>query len=133
MPFDSSKNYYSIGEVSRIAGVPAYLLRYWESFFKELRPGRDTRGNRRYTHTDMALVLHIKDLVYEQGYRLGKASELMKRDGKPKNQDPRTREILRLQDEIGQSDRKNRVVDERRVMLLREVRREIEEILQLLG
>lgn len=133
MPFEASKNYYSIGEVSRIAGVPSYLLRYWESFFKELRPGRDSRGNRRYTNSDIALILRIKDLVYEQGYRLGKAGELMMREGKPKDEDPRTREILRLQKDIQQSDKKSRVVDERRVTVLREVKREIEEILQLLG
>ncbi|ABB24360.1 MerR family transcriptional regulator [Pelodictyon luteolum] len=133
MPFDASKNYYSIGEVSRIAGVPAYLLRYWETFFKELRPGRDTRGNRRYTNRDMALVLNIKDLVYEQGYRLGKASELMKNEGKTRDEDPRTGEILRLQKEIGHVDKKNRVVDQRRVAVLKEVKSEIEEILQLLG
>jgi len=43
MAFESSKSYYSIGEVSRISGIPAYLLRYWEEFFSELAPARDPR------------------------------------------------------------------------------------------
>ena len=43
MAFDAAKNYYSIGEVTKIVGVPAYLLRYWEGFFTELTPARDTK------------------------------------------------------------------------------------------
>ncbi|MEI7694502.1 MAG: MerR family transcriptional regulator [Chlorobium sp.] len=133
MAFDSTKSYYSISEVTKIAGVPAYLLRYWEGFFTELKPARDTRGNRRYTNRDIAMVLNIKDLVYEKGYKLGKASEMVK--GKPRNSDDdhKTTEILKLQKQIGNEKNRHGAVDERRTFLLREIREEIEDILQLLG
>ena len=41
MPEIAEKLYYRIGEVEEIAGVPAYVLRYWESEFKLLRPKKN--------------------------------------------------------------------------------------------
>ncbi len=133
MAFETSKNYYSISEVSKIAGVPAYLLRYWESFFTELAPARDTRGNRRYTNRDIAMVLNIKELVHEKGYRLGKASDIVKGVIRDSEEDHKITEILKLQKQIGVEKKKHTVVDERRMLLLQEIREEIEDILQLLG
>ncbi|NTV06506.1 MAG: MerR family transcriptional regulator [Chlorobiaceae bacterium] len=133
MAFDAQKNYYSIGEVTKIAGVPAYLLRYWEGFFNELNPARDTRGNRRYTNRDIAMVLNIKELIYEKGYRLGKASEIVRGVLRNSETDPKTTEILKLQKQIGNEKNRQIVVDERRMLLLTEIKEEIEDILQLLG
>ena len=133
MAFDATKNYYSIGEVTKIASVPAYLLRYWEGFFKELTPARDTRGNRRYTNRDSAMVLNIKELVHEKGYKLGKASEIVRGVLRNSETDHKTTEILKLQKQIGSEKNRHTVVDERRLVLLKEIKEEIEDILQLLG
>jgi DNA-binding transcriptional MerR regulator len=133
MAFDATKNYYSIGEVTKIAGVPAYLLRYWEGFFKELTPARDTRGNRRYTNRDIAMVLNIKELVHEKGYKLGKASEIVRGVLRNSEADHKTTEILKLQKQIGNEKNRHTVVDERRLVILKEIKEEIEDILQLLG
>ena len=133
MAFDATKNYYSIGEVTKIAGVPAYLLRYWEGFFKELTPARDTRGNRRYTNRDIAMVLNIKELVHEKGYKLGKASEIVRGVLRNSETDHKTTEILKLQKQIGNEKNRHTVVDERRLVILKEIKEEIEDILQLLG
>ena len=133
MAFDSTKNYYSIGEVSKIAGIPAYLLRYWESFFNELAPARDTRGNRRYTNRDIAMVLNIKELVHEKGYKLGKASEIVRGVLNDTAGDHKNTEILKLQKQIGQEKNRHNVVDERRMVLLQEIKEEIEDIMHLFG
>ena len=133
MAFDSNKNYYSIGEVTKIASVPAYLLRYWEGFFTELAPARDTRGNRRYTNRDIAMVLNIKELIYEKGYKIGKASEMVKGNLRASAADHKTTEILKLQKQIGNEKNRHSAVDERRMLLLKEIKREIEDVLQLLG
>ncbi|ABL65905.1 MerR family transcriptional regulator [Chlorobium phaeobacteroides] len=134
MAFDTSRSYYTIGEVSKIVGIPAYLLRYWENFFTELNPARDTRSNRRYTNRDIAMVLNIKELVYEKGYKLGKASEMVKGGmGRTPEGDHKTSEILKLQKLIGHEQKKHTIVDERRMMLLREIKEEIEDLLQLIG
>lgn len=133
MPFDTRKSYYSIGEVSRIAAVPAYVLRYWESFFTELSPSRDTRGNRRYTNRDIAMVLNIKELVYDKGFKLSRASELVKGVQPEKDDDRKTSEILKLRKQIEREQKKNSVVDDRRRLLLQEIRDEVEDLLQMLG
>ena len=40
----AEKLYYRIGEVEAITRVPAYVLRYWESEFKLLRPKKNPAG-----------------------------------------------------------------------------------------
>ena len=60
------KLYYRIGEVESISGVPAYVLRYWESEFKLLRPKKNAAGQRLYRQRDLELVQRIKTLLYEE-------------------------------------------------------------------
>ena len=60
------KLYYRIGEVEGITGVPAYVLRYWESEFKLLRPKKNAAGQRLYRQRDLELVQRIKALLYEE-------------------------------------------------------------------
>jgi DNA-binding transcriptional MerR regulator len=62
----AEKLYYRIGEVEAITGVPAYVLRYWESEFKLLRPKKNAAGQRLYRHRDLDLVKRIKSLLYDE-------------------------------------------------------------------
>jgi DNA-binding transcriptional MerR regulator len=62
----AEKLYYRIGEVEEIAGVPAYVLRYWESEFKLLRPKKNPAGQRLYRRRDLELVQRIKSLLYDE-------------------------------------------------------------------
>ena len=62
----AEKLYYRIGEVEEIAGVPAYVLRYWESEFKLLRPKKNPAGQRLYRQRDLELVQRIKTLLYDE-------------------------------------------------------------------
>ncbi len=58
------KDYFSIGDVKRITGVPEYSVRYWESEFHLIRPVRLPSGHRRYSKQDVYTILKIKDLIY---------------------------------------------------------------------
>ena len=60
------KLYYRIGEVEQITDVPAYVLRYWESEFKLLRPKKNPAGQRLYRPRDLELVQRIKTLLYDE-------------------------------------------------------------------
>jgi DNA-binding transcriptional MerR regulator len=60
------KLYYRIGEVEAITEVPAYVLRYWESEFKLLRPKKNPAGQRLYRRRDVDLILRIKSLLYDE-------------------------------------------------------------------
>jgi DNA-binding transcriptional MerR regulator len=62
----AEKLYYRIGEVEALTGIPAYVLRYWESEFKLLRPKKNPAGQRLYRGRDVDLVRRIKTLLYEE-------------------------------------------------------------------
>ena len=62
----AEKLYYRIGEVEATTGVPAYVLRYWESEFKLLRPKKNPAGQRIYRRRDLELVQRIKTLLYDE-------------------------------------------------------------------
>lgn len=64
------KLFYKIGEVSKIAEVEPYVLRYWETEFPFLRPRKNKSGQRVYVKKDLDLVLQIKRLLYEERYTI---------------------------------------------------------------
>lgn len=64
------KLFYKIGEVSRIAGVEPYVLRYWETEFSFLRPRKNKSGQRVYVRKDLELVLQIKRMLYEDRFTI---------------------------------------------------------------
>ena len=81
------KLYYRIGEVEQITDVPAYVLRYWESEFKLLRPKKNPAGQRLYRPRDLELVQRIKTLLYDERLTLeGAKKRLLAESRKSNNQ-----------------------------------------------
>jgi DNA-binding transcriptional MerR regulator len=75
------KRYFTIGEVSELCGVKAYVLRYWEQEFTQLKPMK-RRGNRRYyQHHEVLLIRRIRDLLYEQGFTISGARNQLTEHG----------------------------------------------------
>jgi len=64
------KLFYKIGEVSKIAGVEPYVLRYWETEFTFLKPRKNRSGQRVYIKKDVELLLEIKRLLYQERYTI---------------------------------------------------------------
>jgi len=64
------KLFYKIGEVSRIAGVEPYVLRYWETEFSFLKPRKNRSGQRVYLKKDVETILRIKSLLYDEKYTI---------------------------------------------------------------
>jgi DNA-binding transcriptional MerR regulator len=60
------KQYYTIGEVSRITGVRTHVLRYWENQGKILKPSRRRSRHRVYRPADIQLIFEIKRLREEE-------------------------------------------------------------------
>ncbi len=76
------KDYFSIGDVKRITGVPEYSIRYWEAEFGLIKPIRLESGHRRYTKADVYSILKIKDLIYKHKMTLeGAKKQLLKPSG----------------------------------------------------
>ncbi len=69
-PKQIKKLYYSIGEVSKMTDLKAYVLRYWETEFKQLKPPKNRAGNRTYRQSDVDLILFIKDLLYNKKFTI---------------------------------------------------------------
>lgn len=64
---------FRIGEVSRLTGVKAFVLRYWEQEIPTLQPVKTPTGHRLYRRADIDTVFEIKRLLYEDGFTLAGA------------------------------------------------------------
>ena len=71
------KLYYSIGEVSKITELKQYVLRYWETEFKQLNPNKNKAGNRTYRQKDIDLILDIKNLLYKEKFTIVGARKML--------------------------------------------------------
>ena len=107
LPPIPAKRYFTIGEVSELCDVKPHVLRYWETEFTSLKPVK-RRGNRRYYQRhDVLMIRQIRGLLYEQGYTISGARQ-------------------RLEGEVG------RVETTLSAQIVKQVRIELEEVLQLL-
>ncbi len=64
------KLYYSISEVSEMTGLKPYVLRYWETEFKQLAPPKNRAGNRTYRQKDIDLILTLKQLLHVEKFTI---------------------------------------------------------------
>jgi len=107
LPVIPGKRYFTIGEVSELCGVKPHVLRYWEQEFPQLKPVK-RRGNRRYYQRhDVIMIRQIRSLLYEQGFTIGGARQRLSGE--------------EAKDDLTQSQQ-----------IVRQVRIELEELLQLL-
>jgi len=81
MKSEIKKLYYSIGEVSKMVDLKSYVLRYWETEFKQLAPPKNRAGNRTYRKKDIDLIFKIKDLLYNKKYTIEGARSLLSSKG----------------------------------------------------
>jgi DNA-binding transcriptional MerR regulator len=78
------KLYFRIGDVSKLCEVPAYVLRFWESEFPQLKPHKGGTGQRLYRRRDVEMALRIKSLLYDKGYTIPGARQVFKSELKQK-------------------------------------------------
>ena len=122
------KLYFRIGEVSRLAGIKPYVLRFWETEFSTLGPKKSGKGHRLYRRKDVELVLEIKRLLYEKRYTIEGARKYLEsrgREGSPKAQETGARAAAASAHSQGDLFRIQSPIFE-------EIRKELKEILALL-
>lgn len=76
------KLYFRIGEVARLCRLPAYVLRFWETEFPQLKPVKSSTGQRMYRRRDVENVLRIKKLLYEDGFTIAGARQHLRGETK---------------------------------------------------
>jgi len=86
------KFYFKIGEVSKIAGLPSHVLRFWETEFKRIKPRRTESGQRSYTKKDIEIILEIKHLLHEKKFTIDGARKYI--NAKTDAEFPATRQFL---------------------------------------
>jgi len=74
------KLYFKIGEVARIVGVKPYVLRYWESEFSVIKPGKTRSKHRLYRRKDVETLLRIKDLLHHRRFTIEGARRQLRQD-----------------------------------------------------
>ncbi len=103
------KLYFRIGEVAKLCEVPAYVLRFWEGEFPQLRPNKGGTGQRLFRRRDVEMALRIKTLLYDEGYTISGARQAFKAElragkeipaGSDAGETVDTRHLLAIQKEL---------------------------------
>lgn len=118
------KLYFRIGDVAKLLSVEAYVLRFWESEFPQLKPNKSGTGQRLYRRRDVELALRIKNLLYVDGYTIAGARQVFATEGQEARQS--TRRASSAQQPVAAAQ----PAAEKR---LQQLRGELREILQLLS
>lgn len=109
------KHFYTMGDVCKLTGTKAHVLRYWEGQFKLLRPARRYSGHRKFTKQDVDLINRIKFLILEKKFTLeGAKKEINKMSTKPSLESPASHKASA-------------------VPILQEIKNDIEACLEIMG
>src|SRR5438876_5119234 len=107
------QEFYSIGEVCALTDLKPHVLRYWESQFRFLNPAKNRSGNRVYKSREVELIMLVKHLLYTEKYTIEGARQ-------------RIEQYRKSGDLKGQASRAASRTT------LRELREQLEQVLQLL-
>ena len=75
------KPFFKIGETARLCRVKPYVLRYWETEFKSLKPQKTRSQQRLYRRRDVELLLKIRHLLYDKRYTIEGARSRLRDQG----------------------------------------------------
>lgn len=97
------KAYFRIGEVSKILNVEPYVIRYWESEFKSIKPVRTKTSQRLYRKKDVQELLTIRNLLYQQRFTInGAKQQLMKMRDREESADTENEKLIYIKKELEQ-------------------------------
>jgi DNA-binding transcriptional MerR regulator len=80
-PVKAPGAYRTISEVSAELDVPAHVLRFWETRFRQLHPLKRGGGRRYYRPEDVALLRRIRSLLHTEGYTIKGVQRLLDEGG----------------------------------------------------
>jgi len=96
------KLYFKIGEVSELLGLPSYVLRFWETEFKRIKPKRSASGQRLYRKKDVEFILKIRYLLHERGFTISGARQHLRSKKDFLEELPQTLSLNELRRELEQ-------------------------------
>ena len=93
--------------MSEITGLKQYVLRYWETEFSQLKPGKNRAGNRNYRSHDVDTIIEIKSLLYDRKFTIKGAQQHLKYPSEKSSQPIEKKNILKLSNIIDIQTLKN--------------------------
>ena len=88
-PAIPNRLFFRIGDVAELAGVETHVLRFWEAEFPRLSPKKTSTAQRQYRRKDVAAILEIKRLLYDEGYTIAGARKVLRQRAKNKRKAPK--------------------------------------------
>lgn len=76
------KAFRTISEVAKDLKLQPYVIRFWESQFKQIKPMRKKGGRRYYRPRDIDFLKGLKYLLYENKFTIKKARDEIRKKGK---------------------------------------------------
>ena len=107
------QEFFSIGEVCQLTDLKPHVLRYWESQFRFLSPAKNRSGNRVYKAREVEMVMLVKHLLYTEKYTIEGARQ-------------------RLDQFRRNGDLRERATQATRAEMVRELRRDLDDVLAVL-
>jgi DNA-binding transcriptional MerR regulator len=82
------KPFFKIGEAARLCAVKPYVLRYWETEFRSLKPQKTRSRQRLYRRSDVEHLLRIRHLLYDQRFTIEGARTRLRQLGHDESAPP---------------------------------------------
>ena len=76
------KAFRTISEVAGELNLQPYVIRFWESQFKQIKPMRRKGGRRYYRPRDIDFLRGLKDLLHKKNHTIKKVKETIIKKGK---------------------------------------------------
>lgn len=90
-----SENFISIGDVSKLIGIPTHTIRYWEKEFSDyLVPARTIGKQRRYGEDQISKLQTIFRMLKQEGYSIAGAKRALATQNRKANLSPELPESL---------------------------------------
>ena len=78
----NQNSFFTISKTAKIIGVPSHVLRFWEKKFSSINPKKNLSGRRFYSSDDIQILLMIKKLLYEEGFTIKGAVNIIDKKNK---------------------------------------------------
>src|SRR4029077_20518702 len=89
--------FYRIKDAAEKVGVPAHVLRFWESQFPQLKPNKTGGGQRLFDDEDVRNFLKVKHLLYVEGYSIPGAKKHLKQESGTNGGKTSSQQVLGVQ------------------------------------
>ncbi|MGA1865575.1 MAG: MerR family transcriptional regulator [bacterium] len=123
------KMFYKIGDVSEIFDLKPYVLRYWESEFKEIKPAKNRFGQRVYRQKDLIVLQRVKELLYKEKFTIAGAKKQLAFEKAARQQKAQEQPVNEKKIKETNSSEKDRNAY---IHLLREQKGQLQEILKII-